>query len=277
MKRNCAFAVLFAVAMLAISSAAFAVGPEPFDFAADCDGWSLNGYMHFGGSTQVDWTFWVKLVQNGDTLYSYANSGILYSPGNFSFGAGWGDEFCGDLKAIVWFMWVGEYGPGIKKVEIPFTCECEENGACHYTPGYWKNHASMWPVMELTMGCVTYNQAQLLTILNTPVGGDATIILAYHLIAAKLNVANGADDSINGMIAEGDRLLCLYPLYSNPRGTVRTRMLAVKDALCAFNEYEVPGCGDENPPIDEMSGDIRLSPAAPAEDASWGAIKSIYR
>ena len=52
------------------------------------------------------------------------------------------------------------------------------------------------------IGGVHYTNAELIHIMQTPVGGDATIILAYHLIAAKLNVLNGSDDSINGAIAE---------------------------------------------------------------------------
>jgi hypothetical protein len=244
---------------------------------ADCNGWTASGTNTVCGSRDT-LAYVVNLKQGDAIIATFSATFVVWAADpTWSFDVPWGLELCGDYVAEGHFYCISQDDvTSSRDFNVPFTCECP-NGGCHYTPGYWKNHASMWPVMELTMGCVTYNQAQLLTILNTPVGGDATIILAYHLIAAKLNVANGADDSINGMIAEGDRLLCLYPLYSNPRGTVRTRMLAVKDALCAFNEYEVPGCGDENPPIDEMSGDIRLSPAAPAEDASWGAIKSIYR
>jgi hypothetical protein len=60
------------------------------------------------------------------------------------------------------------------------------------TQGYWKNHASAWPVMSLTLGSTTYTQAQLLTILGTDPGGDASLILAHQLIATLLNAAAGA-------------------------------------------------------------------------------------
>ena len=46
---------------------------------------------------------------------------------------------------------------------------------------------------SLTLGTVVYNQLQLLSILSSPVKGDASIILAKQLIAAKLNIANGSD------------------------------------------------------------------------------------
>ena len=62
-------------------------------------------------------------------------------------------------------------------------------------PGYWKNHPESWPVNSLDLGNTTYSQESLLEALNTPPQGDATYILAYQFIAAKLNVAQGADDS----------------------------------------------------------------------------------
>ncbi len=66
---------------------------------------------------------------------------------------------------------------------------------CTFTLGYWKNHASSWPVSSLTLGTVSYTQAQLLQILNQPVGGNGLISLAHQLITADLNIANGADPS----------------------------------------------------------------------------------
>ena len=54
-----------------------------------------------------------------------------------------------------------------------------------------------WPVNSLMLGSQTYSKAELLTILRTRVGAgpkaDASLILADQLIAAKLNIANGAD------------------------------------------------------------------------------------
>jgi hypothetical protein len=66
---------------------------------------------------------------------------------------------------------------------------------CTYTQGYWKNHPSAWPVTSLTIGGVSYSEQQLLDLFNTPPMGDASLILAHQLIAALLNVANGAAPS----------------------------------------------------------------------------------
>jgi hypothetical protein len=46
--------------------------------------------------------------------------------------------------------------------------------------------------MSLTIGGVAYTQQQLLDLFNTAPMGDASLILAHQLIAALLNVKNGA-------------------------------------------------------------------------------------
>jgi hypothetical protein len=69
------------------------------------------------------------------------------------------------------------------------------------TQGYWKNHPESWvndPATSidpfiLKIGSKTYDgKGALIGVLNQPVKGDARIILAHQLIAAKLNVENGA-------------------------------------------------------------------------------------
>ena len=70
---------------------------------------------------------------------------------------------------------------------------------CPLGQGNWKNNPAAWPAsaLPMTLGSQTYTQTELLTILMTPIGkgtkADASLILADQLIAAKLNIANGAD------------------------------------------------------------------------------------
>ena len=60
----------------------------------------------------------------------------------------------------------------------------------------------------MQLGNVTYTQEQLLAILHEPVRGNGLLILAHQLIAAKLNIAAGADPScIQDAIAEADALI----------------------------------------------------------------------
>ena len=61
------------------------------------------------------------------------------------------------------------------------------------------------------LGSQTYNMTELLALLNTPSGGDASIILAKQLIAAKLNIAAGSDPTpISGTITHADSLLSMF-------------------------------------------------------------------
>ena len=79
---------------------------------------------------------------------------------------------------------------------------------CTYTQGYWKNHASAWPVTSVTVGTVTYTQAQALRIFGTPVRGNGLVSLTHQLMAAKLNLASGADPSaVSAAIAAADALV----------------------------------------------------------------------
>ena len=81
-------------------------------------------------------------------------------------------------------------------------------GVCVRGQGYWKNHPEAWPVTELQLGNVTYTQQELLDILHDPVRGNGLLILAHQLIAAKLNIAAGADPTcIEETIAEADALI----------------------------------------------------------------------
>ncbi|HEY3567113.1 MAG TPA: hypothetical protein VGP73_04195 [Thermoanaerobaculia bacterium] len=101
------------------------------------------------------------------------------------------------------------------------TLACDHAAGCTLTQGYWSTHNDLvcatnpgsplcvsWPVTSLTLGTVTYDQAQLLSIFNQPASGNGLIALAHQLIAAKLNVANGADDSsVAGAIVSADALI----------------------------------------------------------------------
>jgi hypothetical protein len=92
---------------------------------------------------------------------------------------------------------------------LPRFCATEPDaGACPLTQGFWKTHPEEWPVTSLTLGSQTYTQAELLSILNTAITSNVSLVLARQLIAAKLNVANGADSApISGTLANADTLL----------------------------------------------------------------------
>jgi len=79
---------------------------------------------------------------------------------------------------------------------------------CVFGQGFWKNHPAQWPVNQLQLGNTTYTQDQLLSILHQPVRGNGLVLLAHQLIAAELNITNGAAGScIQQTIADANALI----------------------------------------------------------------------
>jgi hypothetical protein len=135
---------------------------------------------------------------------------------------------------------------------------------CTFTQGYWKNHPSSWPATSLTLGTVSYTKDQLLQILGQPARGNGLVILAHQLIAAKLNILQGADpSSVIATIAAADALI--DGLVCPPIGGGNIDPATVDDlaqTLDSFNNgtLGVPHCG-----------------TTPVRNRTWGALKAIYR
>jgi hypothetical protein len=79
------------------------------------------------------------------------------------------------------------------------------------TPGYWKNHPEAWPVDQITIGGVTYTKEQALGWLGQNDRHDKTITMFRSLVAAKLNILIGNDDScIADTILAADAWMATY-------------------------------------------------------------------
>jgi len=102
------------------------------------------------------------------------------------------------------------------------------------------------------LGSQTYNMTELLAILNTPSGGDASIILAKQLIAAKLNIANGSDPTpISSTITHADSLLSMFsgklPYHVGRSTPIGRMMVRDADRLDRYNNGEYCRKGDVPP------------------------------
>jgi hypothetical protein len=105
---------------------------------------------------------------------------------------------------------------------------------------YWRTHPEDWPVDAITIGNVIYPKTEAIQILEVPPQGDATYVLAHQLIAAKLNILNGADDTaVAAIIVEADAWLISHPLGSNPIGAERREGAALNSILNDYNDGEV--------------------------------------
>jgi hypothetical protein len=133
------------------------------------------------------------------------------------------------------------------KTPTPTSSATATPTGCTFTQGYWKNHPEAWPVSSITIGGVTYTQAQAIAILQTSPEGDATYILAHQLIAAKLNVLNGANGSVvASTISDADTFLSTHPLGSNPSNPDRAYAIQLAMTLDDYNMGLIgPGHCDE--------------------------------
>ena len=218
---------------------------------ADCDGWSIAVSHKADSFVKIQ----VKLYkQNADlswSLYAADIDGAALNSGNgwyYETGDIWDKELaCASYRANFGYAVYEGYQkepPADARATftihraVEFKCGCATILA--RTPGFWKNHPSAWPVTSLSIGGDTYTQAQLMTILDTPVRGDITIILAKHLIAAKLNLAAGVSGTVLGTtIADADDYLDDHPIGSKPTGTTKQEGGALKDTLDAFNNNDL--------------------------------------
>jgi hypothetical protein len=78
--------------------------------------------------------------------------------------------------------------------------------------GYWKNHPDAWPIEEIEIGGVTYEQWEAILIMKLPTKGNKWLNLFEQLVAAKLNVQTGNPaDCIDDAILDADLWLEFNP------------------------------------------------------------------
>ena len=270
-------------AILILPGLASATHFDAFDVTADCDGWAYNAEVYFRSTVyEVDVDYLVVLTDDmgAEVARFEGTTGVTRQEDRTVFLNNmdvWGVELCGTYNVFASIYLYSSYGEGLfdedtMTFEDTFTCECDTpDDACHLTPGYWKNHASKWPVDHLMLGGVDMSQDELLMILKSSVrGGDATVILAHHTIAAKLNLLTGTDDSINSVIDEADAWLMMYPVFSNPDD--KEEGLRIKDLLCDYNEMECDEDEDEDDDEDEMDKAFGAN-----EETTFDSMKALYK
>ena len=264
--------------VLGLAGTANATHFVDFSPTADCQGWSVEGSLGFGSIDQVvTLDYSVVLSQNGTEVEAFDGEFDIETAGGgsivpFSVAGAWQEDLCGDYTVDGIFHVTAANNEDTRTFSISFDdCDCPGED-CYLTPGFWKNHPDAWPVAELTMGDIAYGQDELIEILCTPVRGDATVILAHHLIAAKLNVLAGADNTIQDAIDAGDEFLADYGYGTNPDGEARELALEIKDDLEAYNEQ---GCDDEDDEEDEDDDEDKA--LDDAVQSSWSTVKQTYR
>lgn len=88
------------------------------------------------------------------------------------------------------------------------------------TPGYWMNHPEAWPVDVITIGGNVYTKDEAIGLMKDPVKRDKTFTMFPALVAAKLNVLVGNDDScIADTIAAADAWMAANAVGSGVKGS----------------------------------------------------------
>ena len=162
-----------------------------------------------------------------------------------------------NFGASAWFDWIVQQQPtsgnikssGRGDFNLDLGCDDGTGGGggggepwCPRTPGFWKNHLDEWPVTELSIGGITYNQTTLLSFLNYG-GPDMTMKLARQLTATKLNLLSGSLNTIQTSVDGADAFLVNFPPGSNASGADKDVAELLKDELDAYNNSNT-GCDD---------------------------------
>ncbi len=107
---------------------------------------------------------------------------------------------------------------------------------CAYTPLYWTMNTADWPVRALTIGGLSYTQAQVERILLTNANGDVSLTVFQQLAAVMLSVAHGADSSaVQATINASNDWLWDNPPNSRPSGTVADKGNAFITTLSSYS------------------------------------------
>lgn len=167
----------------------------------------------------------------------------------------------GEYALRVWAEGDGTPGSGSAVSQTFFATTT--NPEC--TQGFWKNHPELWPVgcLPMTLGTVSYTQAQLLAIYNQPANGNGLISLAHQLITVKLNACNGSNTAnVAATIAAADALiggLVVPPVGGGFLAPGSTS--ALTNTLDDYNNGIIPGV---------------VACATRTTQSTWGKVKSMY-
>jgi hypothetical protein len=269
------------------------------------DGWANTGSytcLSLGGNCNQGNNPWnlssgecVSVVISASTVADYLGQNIC----GVSSDCGIDPLLCGTEYVFrVFAHGNSDNGASPKGPEPPlscFTADCNNGGGCTYTWGYWKTHGPEgcspgnqeddWDLNSIPVGNLNLTQAQACAIFQdnpnacgkgggANSGANAVLILEHQLIAAELNVANGAISCAiaTQAIADANAILAGKEYDCVGASTVLgQQMIAIKDLLAAYNS-DICVC-----PSEARAPETSANAPTNTRKASWGGLKSIYR
>jgi hypothetical protein len=222
-------------------------------------------FCAFDGVPTLNTTYGTTTYQLGPNAVAYVEVGDVFDETGMY--ANYDGEMDPGTEYILRVRAEG-YGPILPSPWTPnavFTTDSQESQDCTYTIGFWKNHEEVWPTNSLILGGVLYTKAQLLAILNQPAQGNGLIFLAHQMIAAELNVLNGATLPLTQSTALSNAHTLINGLVIPPVGAgylAPSSASALTQTLDQYNNgITGPGhCG-----------------TVPVENTTWSAIKSLLK
>lgn len=109
------------------------------------------------------------------------------------------------------------------------------------TQGYWRNHASQWPVETIIIGNDELSVDEAIALIDLSSDGDASLILVQQLIAAELNVMIGGPTWIEDAIDDGQAWMAAnddgdgVPYGISPSSMLGDEAVAISAELDAYN------------------------------------------
>ena len=273
--------LLLVVLVAGLAGTAQATRWDAFSATADCEGWSMEGMVKIGSSHPfVDVGYAVAATRNGAVIEEHTGTvrlemDALAVPMEAS--GEWSLDLAGDVTVVgTFFLPFVTSGDSIKTFEQVLSCGGVTPVVCAHRPAWWKRHSQAWPVNQLRIANSLRSKHELLCMLRMP-AATLQVRLARQLIAAKLNVAAGVEDTAAAPIAAADTFLASRPWYGCLPHSARAEARSLIRELREFNRGNC-GCGNKT-----LAGaqEFDVDEADDAEDADdlygWGDVKSMYR
>lgn len=244
---------------------------------ANCDGWSaMVTFVFPDGVFSAEAGYSMVLAdQSGQEIQRFDHTEQVYRFEDPVMMGMYGDAWGLTLNSVYTAQLVFHFIDQESAITFDVLCgeEVVEPNPCRYSPGYWRNNQELWPVQTMAVGGLNLVQRELVAIMNAPIRGNSSLLMARELIAAKLNVYNGCDDSIVPSIEEADLFLVNHPLSED---RWRNTMRSSRDLRISLSVYNKAGCDELQ--FSDMDGasDLRFRTTA-VQQTSFSSLKAMYR
>jgi hypothetical protein len=247
----------------------------------DCEGWGAVANLEFPDGVfeaQLDYSVVLNLP-DGTEVARFENSEHLFRLEDpfmsLLYDGGWPQALDGQYQVVWDFHFLGE----VASQTLDLSCgDGPAPEPCHHPYRYWRRHPEEWPLLALPIGDRIFTRDELLRYHHRWLHTSQVSGLMRQVVAARLNLAAGCDDSIAGVLEQADELLAGAFAGTVRRAQVASRNYKVlRRELRAYNNLP---CGDgflRNFDQHMVFGVDPGDKALQEEKMSFSALKAMYR